>query len=166
VLHEKEHHRDEMMRGGRTPPHTFRAMQVTVPIRGNAPMHGVVKRYRDLVAWQQAMELVVDAYRLSDTFPRDEKYGIVQQLRRAAVSVPSNIAEGHGREHLGDYLRHLSIANGSLMELETQILIAGRMKYVTIDDEKRVLVRTGRVGKLLSGLTRALKARRVEPRET
>ena len=129
-------------------------------------MHGVVKRYRDLVAWQQAMELVVDAYRLSDTFPRDEKYGIVQQLRRAAVSVPSNIAEGHGREHLGDYLRHLSIANGSLMELETQILIAGRMKYVTIDDEKRVLVRTGRVGKLLSGLTRALKARRVEPRET
>jgi four helix bundle protein len=166
VLRWKGHHRDEMMGGGPTPPHTFRAMNVTVPVRGNPPVHSAVRRYRDLVAWQQAMELVVDAYRLSDTFPRDEKYGLVQQLRRAAVSVPSNIAEGHGREHLGDYLRHLSIANGSLMELETQVLIAGRMKYVTNDDEKCVLVRSGRVGKLLSGLTRALKARRVGSPDT
>jgi beta-glucosidase-like glycosyl hydrolase len=72
-------------------------------VQSNAPMHGVVKRYRDLVVWQQAMDLVVEAYGISALFPRDEKYGLVQQLRRAAVSIPSNIAEGHGRDHLGDY---------------------------------------------------------------
>jgi len=87
----------------------------------------VVKGYRDLLVWQRAMDLVVEVYRLSDTLPRDEKYGLVQQMRRAAASVPSNVAEGHGRDHLGDYLHHLSIANGSLMEMETQVMIAGRM---------------------------------------
>jgi four helix bundle protein len=122
-------------------------------------MPGVVKFYRDLVVWQQAMDLVVEAYRISALFPRDEKYGLVQQLRRAAVSVPSNIAEGHGRAHLGDYLRHLSIANGSLMELETQMLIAGRMGYLSNDDQARVLAQASKVGQLLSGLTRALKKR-------
>jgi len=80
--------------------------------------------------WGRAMDLVVETYRLTEAFPREEKYGLVQQLRRAAVSVPSNIAEGHGRDHLGDYLHHLSIANGSLMEVETQVLIAGRMAYL------------------------------------
>jgi len=73
------------------------------------------------------MDLVVDAYRITKRFPPEEKYGLVQQLRRAAVSVPSNIAEGHGRDHLGDYGPLLSLAHGSLLELETQVLIAGRM---------------------------------------
>jgi four helix bundle protein len=89
----------------------------------------VVNGYRDLLVWQRAMDLVVEVYRLSDTLPRDEKYGLVQQMRRPAASVPSNVAEGHGRDHLGDYLHHLSIANGSLMEMETQVMIAGRMGY-------------------------------------
>lgn len=129
-------------------------------------MRGGVSRYRDLVVWQQAMDLVVDAYRISALFPRDEKYGLVQQLRRAAVSVPSNIAEGHGRDHMGDYLHQLSIANGSLMELETQVLIAGRLGYAPGDKTNSVLARAARVGKLLSGLTRALKARRRAPPDT
>jgi four helix bundle protein len=135
-------------------------------VQRNAPTRGDVSRYRDLVVWQQAMDLVVDAYRISAFFPRDEKYGLVQQLRRAAVSVPSNIAEGHGRDHMGDYLRQLSIANGSLMELETQVLIAGRLGYVPGDKANCVLARAARVGKLLSGLTRALKVRRRAPPDT
>lgn len=109
------------------------------------------------------MGLVAEAYRATEVFPKEEKYGLAQQLRRAAVSVPSNIAEGHGREHLGDYLRHLSIANGSLMEFETQMLIAGRMGYVGKEEEKRILMRAKEVGKMLSGLTHALKKRTSRP---
>jgi len=141
----------------------FLAMHPGPAVRGTAAARVPVRRYRDLVVWQQAMALVADLYRLSERFPREEKYGLVQQLRRAAVSVPSNIAEGHGRDHLGDYLRHLSIANGSLMELETQVQIAAILGYVTKDQAARVLARAARVGKLLSGLTRALKEHRHPP---
>ena len=126
----------------------------------------MVNGYRDLVVWQQAMDLVVDAYRITRRFPPEEKYGLVQQLRRAAVSAPSNIAEGHGRDHLGDYLRQLSIANGSLMEVETQVLIAGRMGYVSKDDEGSVLARAATVGRLLAGLARALKGRHRDQPDT
>ena len=73
------------------------------------------------------------SYELTKQFPPNELYGLVSQIRKAAVSIPANIAEGHGREHLGDYLHHLSIANGSLMELETHLLLAGRLGYL---DEK------------------------------
>ena len=120
----------------------------------------VVNGYRDLLVWQRAMDLVVQVYRLSDTLPRNEKYGLVQQMRRAAASVPSNVAEGHGRDHLGDYLHHLSIANGSLMEMETQVLIAGRMSYVSKESEDRALAQAAEVGRMLAGLVRALKRRR------
>lgn len=129
-------------------------------VKGDPGARVAVLRYRDLVVWQQAMALVVDMYRLSERFPREEKYGLVQQLRRAAVSVPSNLAEGHGRDHLGDYLRHLSIANGSLMEVETQVQIAATLGYVQKDAAAPVLERAARIGKLLSGLTRALKGHR------
>ena len=125
----------------------------------NEPPRRLINGFRDLLVWGRAMDLVVEAYRLTDSFPKEEKYGLAQQLRRAAVSVPSNIAEGHGREHLGDYLRHLSIANGSLMELETQVLIAGRRGYVPKQEEGRILVQASEVGKMLSGLSRALKKR-------
>jgi four helix bundle protein len=119
----------------------------------------IVNGYRDLLVWERAMGLVAEAYRATDGFPKEEKYGLAQQLRRAAVSVPSNIAEGHGRDHLGDYLRHLSIANGSLMELETQVMIAARMGYVRKEEEDRILMKTRVVGKMLSGLVQALKKR-------
>ncbi len=78
-----------------------------------------IKSYRDLLIWLKAMDLVVDCYRFVSVLPKNETYGLISQTQRAAISIPANIAEGHGREHLGDYLRHLSIANGSLMELET-----------------------------------------------
>ena len=120
----------------------------------------IVKGYSDLFVWERAMDLVAEAYRLTEAFPAQEKYGLAQQLRRAAVSVPSNIAEGHGRDHLGEYLHHLSVAKGSLMELETQTLIAGRLGYVEKADEARILGKAGEVSKMLSGLAWALKQRR------
>lgn len=106
------------------------------------------------------MDLVVEAYRLTKGFPKHETYGLASQLRKAAVSVPANIAEGHGREHLGDYLRHLSIANGSLMEVETHCIIALRLEYLSRSDARALLHRTRELGRMLAGLVRALKRRR------
>src|SRR5712691_5534753 len=85
-----------------------------------------VKNYQELIVWQKAMDLVEDVYKASRDFPREEVYALTSQIRRAAVSIPSNIAEGQGRRTTLDFLRHLSIAYGSLREVETQILIAGR----------------------------------------
>jgi four helix bundle protein len=84
-----------------------------------------VKNYQELVVWQRAMDLVEDVYKLSKHFPREELYALTSQIRRGAVSVPSNIAEGQGRRTTADFLRHLSIAYGSLREVETQAMIAG-----------------------------------------
>jgi four helix bundle protein len=78
-----------------------------------------VKSYRDLKVWEKAMDLVVESYRITKLLPRGEAYGLATQIQRAAVSIPANIAEGHGIDHLGDYLRHPSMAKGSLTELET-----------------------------------------------
>ena len=86
-----------------------------------------VSSYRDLRVWQKAMDLVVTSYEVTKQFPQTELYGLVSQIQRAVVSIPANIAEGHGREHLGDYIHHLSMANGSLIELETHFLLAERL---------------------------------------
>jgi four helix bundle protein len=115
--------------------------------------------YRDLTVWQRAMDLTDLAYDVSKTFPKDERFALTSQLQRSAVSIPSNIAEGHGREHLREYLHHLSIANGSLMELETQVAIAFRRNYVDNAGAQRCFDLSGDVGRLLAGLVRALKAR-------
>ncbi len=88
-----------------------------------------VRRYQDLIVWQKAMDLVEKVYEITRHYPREELYGLTAQSRKAAVSIPSNIAEGQGRSTTPDFLRHLSIAYGSLLELETQILIARRLKY-------------------------------------
>ena len=121
-------------------------------------VHRKVTSYRDLTVWERAMDLANLAYDITKSFPKDERFGLTSQLQRAAVSIPSNIAEGQGREHLGEYLHHLSIANGSLMELETQLTIASRRDYVAAEDLQRALNLSGDVGRLLSGLVRALKA--------
>lgn len=105
------------------------------------------------------MDLVVRSYELTACFPKSEAYGLASQVQRAAISVPANIAEGHGRDHLGDYLHHLSMANGSLMELETHLLIASRLSYVASRDLDVVLTETAELGRMLSGLTRSLKKR-------
>lgn len=116
-----------------------------------------VMSYRDLKVWEKAMGLVVQSYRLTKFFPKHEAFGLASQTQRAAVSVPANIAEGHGREHLGDYLRHLSVANGSLMELETDLLIAARLSYLKTDEVEPVLALASEVGRMLAGLSRSLK---------
>jgi len=104
------------------------------------------------------MELVTESYKLTRLLPKTEVYGLSSQIQRAAVSIPANIAEGHGREHLGDYLRHLSIASGSLAELETHLVISERLGLISRNDLEPVLALAEEVSRMLAGLTRKLKA--------
>lgn len=122
-----------------------------------------VKSYRDLKVWQSATDLVVQCYRLTKLLPKDEIFGLTAQIRRAAVSIPANVAEGHGREHLGDYLHHLSIANGSLMELESHLVVTQRLEYLKEREIAPVLALSGDVSRMLSGLIKALKKRTLTP---
>jgi four helix bundle protein len=115
--------------------------------------------YGELIAWQKAMELVETVYTLTRTFPDDERFGLTSQLRRAAVSVPSNIAEGHGRTSTNEYLHHLSIARGSLCEVETQLLIGERLGYLDRHQRETVLSLAGEIGRLIHGLIKALSGR-------
>ena len=119
-----------------------------------------VLNYRDLLVWQKAMELVVECYRLTEFLPKTEIYGLASQLKRSAVSVPANIAEGHGRDHLGEYLHHLSIANGSLMEVETHILLAEKLRFIAKAEIEISLFKSAEVGRMLAGLSKSLKNRR------
>jgi four helix bundle protein len=115
-----------------------------------------VKNYQELIAWQKSMDLVEEVYKSSKDFPREEIYALTSQIRRAAVSIPSNIAEGQGRMTTSDFLRHLSIAYGSLREVETQILIARRLKYTAQTRVEEVMNLAGEVGRLLNGLMTSL----------
>jgi four helix bundle protein len=119
-----------------------------------------VKSYRDLTVWQRAMELVVSSYALASTFPRSEIYGLSSQLKRAAISVAANIAEGHGRMHTGDYMRHLSIARGSLMELETHLLLAERLSFIKPGRSRTALGLSAETSRMLAVLLKRLRARR------
>ncbi len=116
-----------------------------------------VQSYRQLIVWRKAMEMVNTVYEATRTFPRDEIYGLTSQLRRAAVSVPSNIAEGQGRKSTKEFAHHLSIAYGSLMEVETQIIISGDQHYLSPAQSERLLDMTAEVGRLLNGLLNSLK---------
>jgi len=115
-----------------------------------------IRSFRDLRVWKAAMDLVEKIYRLTQAFPRQEIYGLTSQIQRAAVSIPSNIAEGHTREHLNEYLHHLSIAQGSLAEVETQREIAARLKYISTRQLSETLVPIVSVGKQLYALRNAL----------
>jgi four helix bundle protein len=115
-----------------------------------------VQSYRQLIAWQKAMELVKLVYDLTDKFPREELFGLTSQLRRAVVSVPSNIAEGQGRNSTKEFINHLSISYGSLMEAETQNLIAEMRNYITADESNLVMEKTAEVGRLINGLSNSL----------
>lgn len=124
-----------------------------------------VSSYRELLVWQRAMDLVVECYRLTDGFPRTEIYGLSSQLRRAAVSVPSNTAEGAGRTHTREFIRHLGIARGSLFEAETQILISERLDYAAAGVTSPLLSAVAEVGRMLHGLITSLE-RKLETSES
>jgi four helix bundle protein len=117
----------------------------------------MIQTYRDLEVWQKSMELVEECYRLTKHVPQDELFGLTSQLRRAVVSIPANIAEGHGRLHWADYRRHLSIARGSLMEVETLLHVAVRVEYLDRTQVKAAWNRAQEVGRLLNGLIRSLE---------
>ncbi len=110
------------------------------------------RSYRDLVVWQKAMELVTGVYRATARFPHDEIYGLTSQVRRAAVSVPSNIAEGQGRLSENEFRHFLGLARGSLMEVETQLQIAENLGYLQQKENHELLRSACEVGKILNGL--------------
>jgi four helix bundle protein len=113
------------------------------------------RNYRDLIVWQKAMDLVEQVYRVSRSFPKEELYALTSQIRRAAVSIPSNIAEGQGRRSVPEFIRFLHIAHGSLREVETQILIGQRLGYVDATAAKNTMEMAEEVGRLLNGLLRS-----------
>jgi four helix bundle protein len=117
----------------------------------------IVQSYRDLVVWRKSMALVLDVYRCTQAFPKIETYGLTSQLRRAAVSVPSNIAEGQARRSTGEFKQFLGNARGSLAEVDTQLLIARDLGYLENQVSKGLLDATAEIGRMLSGLLAALK---------
>lgn len=116
-----------------------------------------INSFRDLRVWQASMKLVEDVYRITESFPSKVIYALTNQIRRAAVSVPSNIAEGHTRESTKEYLNHLSIAQAPLAELETQIEISERLGYVTRLQIEQLLADASILGKQLFALRNALQ---------
>jgi four helix bundle protein len=122
----------------------------------------VVRSYRDLVVWQRAMGLVEKVYRATTGFPKAEVFGLTNQMRRAAVSVPSNVAEGQGQGSTTAFLHFLALARGSLQELETQIQIAGRLGYLASSAADELLEASGEVARVMNGLRSALAARKGE----
>src|SRR6266404_9719457 len=116
----------------------------------------MAQHYKDLVVWQKAMDLVTEIYKVTDSFPKKEVYSLTDQIRRAAVSVPSNIAEGQAHYSHREFLHFLRHPRGSLAELETQILIAERVKYIQAAEAEALLKRIDELGRILSGLIRSL----------
>lgn len=115
-----------------------------------------VKSYKDLIVWQKAMDLVEVVYQVTKLFPKEELYGLTNQLRRAAVSVPSNIAEGHARNSTAEYRNFLSMARGSLAEVETQLLIAKRLKYINSEKLTESLSLQMEINKMTNSLINKL----------
>ena len=117
----------------------------------------VLQSYRDLDVWKRAIDLVESIYKLTANFPSDEKFGLTSQVRRAAISISSNIAEGYGRKHRGDYLRHLSFAAGSLAEVETQLIISVRLQFVSKEQLRESWEVSQEVARMLSKLISSLQ---------
>ena len=119
----------------------------------------MVQSYRDLDVWKKAMHMVKNIYIISSHFPKDELYGLTSQMRRCAVSIPSNIAEGHNRDSLRDYLRFISIARGSAAELETQLLISLDLKFINDKNYTNIDAQLDEISRMLRGLQKSLKAK-------
>ena len=123
----------------------------------------MLKTYRDLKVWQKSYELCLKIYRITGKFPKEEKYGLTSQLRRSAVSVPSNIAEGYGRKTAADYIRMLYIAYGLICEVETQILLAGDFGFIEKGESKIIKSNIVEVERMLKALIKSLENKPLTP---
>lgn len=115
-----------------------------------------IKSFRDLIIWQRGINVVKEVYKETRNFPKDELYGLTNQIRRSAISIPSNISEGHIRQHRAEFRQFLSIALGSLAELETQILIARELNYIPNENSENLIDQMGSLGKMIRGLMKKL----------
>ncbi|MDI7258522.1 MAG: four helix bundle protein [Thermodesulfobacteriota bacterium] len=117
----------------------------------------MLKNYKELKVWQKAYQLCLRIYKATKSFPKEERYGLTSQIRRAAVSVPSNIAEGYGRKTTGEYIQALYIAYGSICELETQILLSGDLGYIQTENFQELQKDVGEIERMLMGLIKSLR---------
>ena len=115
-----------------------------------------IRCYQEPIGWQKGIDLVTEVYRFTQRFPKDERYGLTSQMRRAAVSIPSNIAEGQGRLSHGEFKQFLGHAGGSVFELESQVLIARNLQYLGPEDAAFLLERIGELGRVLNALLKSL----------
>ena len=123
----------------------------------------MLKNYKDLKVWQRSYQLCLDIYRTTKGFPIEERYGLTSQIRRSALSVPSNIAEGYGRKTTPDYIRSLYIAYGSNCELETQLLLSGDLGYVKVEEFNKLQADIGEVERMLKALITSLENKHLNP---
>ena len=123
-------------------------------------MKSAFKSYRDLEVWQRSMKLAKRIYQVTQGFPADERFGLTNQLRRASVSVPSNLAEGHARFGAGEFARFISIAMGSVAEIETQLLLSADLAYLRTETSQELLGEFETIGKMLRGLAKSIARRR------
>ncbi|HYH85814.1 MAG TPA: four helix bundle protein [Pyrinomonadaceae bacterium] len=119
-------------------------------------MNASFKSYRDLEVWRKAMSLTREIYTATALYPNEEKFGLVSQMRRAAVSIPSNLAEGHARRGAGEFKHFISIATGSVAELETQVILSADLGFLDRSMENDLLRRLDEIGKMLRGLYKSL----------
>jgi four helix bundle protein len=127
-------------------------------MEGNSVKRTLLQTHKDLEVWKKAMELATEVYKLTACFPKEEVYGLTSQLKRTAVSIPSNIAEGAARNSRKEFLQFLHIALGSIAELETQLLLAGEIGFLA---DSSIMNHLERVRMLLLGLVRSLKLSRI-----
>jgi four helix bundle protein len=118
------------------------------------------KTYQDLAVWKRAMKLTKEVYQVTRSFPSDDRFGLTNQIRRAAVSIPSNLAEGHARVGAAEFARFISISMGSVAELETQLLLARELEYGDPEALEKTLHDLNEIGKMLRGLAKAIQMRR------
>ncbi|MEE8382014.1 MAG: four helix bundle protein [Thermodesulfobacteriota bacterium] len=119
----------------------------------------MLKNYKELKVWQRSYQLCIDIYKITKSFPQEEKYGLTSQMRRSALSVPSNIAEGYGRKTTPEYIQALYIAYGSHCELETQILLAGDLNYIAKEDLNNLQGTVSEVERMLKALIKSLESK-------
>ena len=118
-----------------------------------------INSFKDLKAWQLGMDVAEGVYRLTENFPKADIYGLTSQMRRSAVSIPSNLAEGQGRDSTKEFLHFMAISIGSICELETQLLIAHRLKYSPPNDIEIIIAKLAETGRTIRGLQKAIKSK-------